>query len=139
MGFLASAVLPPDAYLVSTNLGIIDIVILHTQMKKTHLLTTHQFLPASIRVSHRRRKRLLCLHPPTPRLAFLEPAFDRGSRTRHRPERIRRRAGANRRCMDLQGQRGKKGVSDGSLDQCGFVTYGHGGLCVVADLLRVEE
>lgn len=109
MGFLASAVLPADAYLVVR--------------KRNHLLESKEMKKsnwhplAPLRLPHRRRRRRLRLHPPAPGLALLEPPVHRGRRARHRSERLLRRARPDRRRVDLQGPRGQEGIPDGPLDE----------------------
>lgn len=127
MGFLASAVLPPDAYLVSTTDHIIPIT------------NKRLIKPASLRMSHRSSKWSLRLHPPTARLALIEPTLHSRSGPSHSTKCLIRGPRPNSRSMDLQEQRRREGIPDGALDQCStFVVCGCW-MCLVETVLRVEK
>jgi hypothetical protein len=124
MGFLASAVLPADAYLVRPHPCIIP-------LKLTRL--------ATLRLPHRRLKRRLLLHPPSARLAVIKPPLHRRSRARNRDKRDIRCSRTNRWCLDLQGERGASRVSDGPLDECRAAPVCVFRVCCFAYLLCVSE
>jgi len=75
----------------------------------------------SIRRARRSGRRVLRLHPPSPRLAHQQHPINFQHRARRRDEHLRRRTRPDCRGVDLQGARGETRISDGTLDECGVV------------------
>lgn len=129
MGFLASAVLPAEDYLVSDPLNYKLLL----QPRLTLLISV------SLRVSHRGSQRSLRLHSAAPRLAIFESAIHRGGGPSHRTERIIRRARSDRRCMDLQKRGGEEGLPNRPLDQRSTASLCNSWMCTITIILRVEK
>lgn len=127
MGFLASAVLPPDAYLVSPF------------PSPPQLPQYTKDMIAPLRLPHRGNQRRLRLHPAAARLAVGEPDVDGGHGAGDRAERVVRGAGADCRGVDLQERGEGARVSDGALDECGVVAVCLCRVCGAAVVLWVEE
>lgn len=94
MGFLASAVLPASAYLVSRSI----ISSVHQDDERHQLIQTLE----PLRMSHSRGQRCLCLHPTSTRLAILQYQFNSRCRARNRTQRIIWRTRSDCRRLDLQ-------------------------------------
>ena len=92
-----------------------------------------------IRLPHHRGIRLLCLHPPAPGMAVLQPAFDGFGGPGHCAEHLHGRARADCRRLDLHARRGHKGISHRSLGERRAVAVCDVWLRRAAPVLRVEE
>lgn len=136
MGFLASAVLPADAYLVSIWRRRSSRPARRKPQAGPEILTASS---APIRLSYRGDQRRICLHPTPAGLALRQYPIHRGDGTRNRSECLLRSARPDRRRVDLQIQRGQERLSDRALDERGVAS---GGLCRVhraAAVLWMEE
>jgi hypothetical protein len=130
MGFLASAVLPADAYLVPAP---------DPSLRGPYKKTTNISQLAPLRLPHRRHQRRLRLHPPSPGLALLQPPLHSRHGASNSSERVLRRPGPNRRRVDLQSQRSEEGIPDRSLDKCRVTPVCLCGVHHAPMLLRVVE
>lgn len=111
MGFLASAVLPADAYLVSLQTTCFPSLPPHDVQKKrpknsqstlAYIYSSQRL--ASLRLPHRRHQWLFRMHPAPTWLAIIKHPLNSGSRPRNCNERFVRRARPDRRRVDIQGQ-----------------------------------
>ena len=99
MGFLASAVLPADAYLVCSIQSYTNPFEQRRRGGEEKKKLTN---PAPLRLPDSSSKRVLRLHPAPARLALCEPTLHSRNGASHRFERLVRSPGADRGRVDLQ-------------------------------------
>lgn len=136
MGFLASAVLPADAYLVRSPRPSIQ--------PFNHISLTNNIFfgpsrTASLRLSNRRNKWFFCLHPAIARVALIQHPLHSRNGPRNRAERLLRCPRPDCWSVDLQVERGKAWVSDGPLDECSPVAARYCRVFGAEGVLWVEE
>ena len=129
IGFLASAVLPPQAYSVRTRYD-------PDPKQKFAELTGHL---ATVRMSHRGGMWRVLVHSSPAGLAVLQSAQHGCHRFGHRSQHLHGSSRADRWRVDLQGRRGHTGVSHWPLDQCRLIVLCRSGLRSHAFLLFLEE
>lgn len=131
MGFLASAVLPASAYLVSGPI----ISSTHQSNENHRLILT----PEPLWMPHSRSQWRLRLHPTPTRLVILQYQLNSRRRTRNRTQHLIRGPGPDRRCLDLQKRRSKDRISNRPLDKCGIASLCDSRLHSIEALLRVAQ
>lgn len=135
MGFLASAVLPADAYLVRSPRPSIQPF---NPISPLTIVSLPSFI-ASLRLPNRRNKWFLRLHPAIAWVALIQHPLHSRNRPRNRAERLLRRPRPDRWSMDLQVGRGETRVSDGPLDECSPAAARYCGVFGAEGVLWVEE
>lgn len=131
MGFLASAVLPASAYLVSDPI----ISSTHESNENHRLILT----PEPLWMPHSRSQWRLRLYPTPTRLVILQYQLNSRRRTRNRTQHLIRGPGPNRRCLDLQKRRSKDRISNRPLDKCSIASLCDSRLHSIEALLRVAQ
>lgn len=131
MGFLASAVLPASAYLVSC-----PIIAGARQANQRHRLIK---TPESLWMPHSRGQWRLRLYPTPTRLAILQYQLNSWRRTRNCTQHLIRCPRPDRRCLDLQKRRSKDRISNRPLDKCSIASLCGSRLHSIEALLRVAQ
>lgn len=131
MGFLASAVLPASAYLVSWPI----IATAHQANQRYRLTQT----PEPLWMPHSRGQWRLRLYPTPTRLAILQYQLNSRCRARNRTQHLIRCPRPDRRRLDLQKRRSKDRISNRPLDKRSIASLCDSRLHSIEALLRVAQ